>query len=60
MSGLTRDGTIEPVPRDQILKARTGTGETKFSCSADNEQNWQFYPVDPYSAIGSDSGAGLQ
>ena len=31
-------------------QARTGTGEKKKSCSADHEQDWQPYPVDPYSA----------
>ena len=35
MSRLTRDGTAEPVSRDQF--------------SADHEQDWQPYPVDPYS-----------
>ena len=30
-------------------RARTGTGEKHFSCSADHEQNWQPYTVDPYS-----------
>ena len=52
MSRLTRDGTAEPVSRDPILRhARTGTGEYYFPCSADHEQDWQPYPVDPYSAI---------
>ena len=32
-------------------QARTGTGEYYFPCSADHEQDWQPYPVDPYSAI---------
>ena len=31
-----------------------GTGEYYFSCSADHEQDWQPYPVDPYSAICDD------
>ena len=31
-------------------QARTGTGGYSFSCSADHEQDWQLYPVDPYSA----------
>ena len=39
MSTLTRDGTAEPVSRDQILN---------------HEQDWQPYPVDPYSAICDD------
>ena len=32
-------------------QARTGTGKYYFPCSADHEQDWQPYPVDPYSAI---------
>ena len=35
-------------------QARTGTGEYYFSCSYDHEQDWQPYPVDPYSAICDD------
>ena len=36
-------------------RARTGTEEYSFSCSADHEeQDWQPYPVDPYSAICDD------
>ena len=35
-------------------QARTGTGEYYFSCSADHEQDWQPYHVDPYSAICDD------
>ena len=34
--------------------ASTGTGEYYFPCSADHEQDWQPYPVDPYSAICDD------
>ena len=30
-------------------QARTRTGENSFPCSADHEQDWQPYPVDPYS-----------
>ena len=30
-------------------QARTRTGEYYFPCSADHEQDWQHYPVDPYS-----------
>ena len=51
MSRLTRDGTAEPVSRDQILRHGRGQGNINFLCSADHEQNWQPYPVDPYSAI---------
>ena len=51
ISKLTRDGTAEPVSPDQILRARTGTGEYSLSCSGDYEQDWRLDPVDPYSAI---------
>ena len=48
MSRLTRDGTAEPVSRDQLLRHVRGQGNTHFSCSADHEQDWQPNPVDPY------------
>ena len=51
MSRLTRDGTAEPVSRDQILRHARGQGNINVPCSADHEQDWQPYPVDPYSAI---------
>ena len=54
MSRLTRDGTAEPVSRDQILRHARGQGKSHFPCSADHEQDWQPYPVDPYSAICDD------
>ena len=49
MSRLTRDGTAEPVSRGQILRRKRGQENIHFPCSADHEQNWQPYPVDPYS-----------
>ena len=49
MSRLTQDGTAEPVSRDQILRRERGQGNIIFFCSADHEQDWQLYPVDPYS-----------
>ena len=49
MSRLTWNGTAEPVSRDQILKHERGQGNIIFSCSADHVQDWQPYPVDPYS-----------
>ena len=55
MSRLTRDGTAESVSRDQILRHVRGQGNIHFSCSADHEQDWQPYPVDPYSAICDDN-----
>ena len=54
MSKLTRDGTAEPVSRDQFLKHVRGQGNIIFPCSADHEQDWQPYPVDTYSAICDD------
>ena len=51
MNRLTGDGTAEPVSRDQILRRGQGPGNINFSCSADHEQDWQPYPVDPYSAV---------
>ena len=54
MSRLTRDGTAEPISRDQILRHARGQGNIHFPCSADHEQDWQLYPVDPYSAICDD------
>ena len=51
MSRLAQDGTAEPVSRDQILRHVRRQGNIHFPCSADHEQDWQPYPVDPYSAI---------
>ena len=39
---------------DQILRHARGQGNIIFPCSADHEQDWQPYPVDPYSAICDD------
>ena len=49
MSRLTRDGTTEPVSRDQILRRERGQGKQHFRCLVDHVQDWQPYPVDPYS-----------
>ena len=51
MSRLTRDGTAEPVSRDNILRRERGQGNIHFPCSADHEQDWQPYPVDPYTTV---------
>ena len=45
MSKLTRDGTAEPVSRDQILRHERGQEIAHFSCSADDVQDWQPCPV---------------
>ena len=54
MSSLTRDGTAEPVSRDQILRRDQGKGNINFPCSTDHEKDWQPYPFDPYSAVCDD------
>ena len=54
MIRLTRDGTAEPVSRDQILRREQGQENVHIPCSADHEQDWQLYPVDPYSALCDD------
>ena len=54
MSRLRRNGAAEPVSRDQLLRHARGQGNIHFPCSADHEQDWQPYPVDPYSAICDD------
>ena len=54
MSGLTPDGTAEPVSRDQILRRERGQGIIHFPCSADPKQDWQLYPIDPYSTESAD------
>ena len=38
MSRLTRDGTAEPVSRDQILRSERKQGNIHFPCSADYER----------------------
>ena len=54
MDRLTRDGTAEPDSRGPILRRGRGEGNIYFPCSADHEQDWQPYPVDPYSCYMSD------
>ena len=49
MSGLTREGTVETVSRDQILRRNREQGNIHFLCSADHEQDWQPYQAHPYS-----------
>ena len=47
MGKLMRDGTVEPVSRDQFLRRERGQGNIHFPCLADHEQDWQPYLVDP-------------
>ena len=39
ISRLTRDGTAEPVSRDQNLRRERGQGNIYFPCSTDHEQD---------------------
>ena len=41
MGGLTRDGTAEPVSRDQILRRERGRGKFIFSLFSDHKQDWR-------------------
>ena len=41
----------DPASRDQIHRRKRGEGNIFFPCSVDHEQDWQPYPVDPYSAM---------
>ena len=38
-----------PISREQILRRERGQGNIYFPCSADSDQDWQPYAVDPYS-----------
>ena len=52
MSRLTRDtGRLNPSRETKFSGANGDKGIFIFRCSADHEQDWQPYPVDPYSAI---------
>ena len=48
ISRLTRDGTPNP---SRETKSSGANGNGHFPCSADYEQDWQAYTVDPYSAL---------
>ena len=39
----------QTVSRDQIRRHERRQVDIHFPCSADHEQDWQPYPVDPYS-----------
>ena len=53
-SRLTRDGTAEPSRETKFSGTHGDRGIFICLCSADHEQDWQPYPVDPYSAICDD------
>ena len=49
---LPRGATAKPVSRETEFSGANGDREIfSFLCSADHDQDWQPYPVDPYSAI---------
>ena len=48
-----RDGRTR-LARSNSHRRKRGQGNVIFPCSADHEQGWQPYPVDPYSAIWDD------
>ena len=58
MIRLTRTGRRNPSRETKLLGAYGDRGilifPVNFPCSADHEQDWQPYPVDPYSAICDD------
>ena len=54
MSSLNRDGTAEPVSRDQILRRERRQRNIHSPCSAGHERDWQPYLVDPSAAICDD------
>ena len=47
MSRLTRDGTAEPVSRDQILRRERGQGKIIFPVQLTTSRIVQPYPIDP-------------
>ena len=51
---LTWEWNAEPVPQNQILRRERGQRNIHVSCSADHEQDWQPYTVDPYSCYKCD------
>ena len=49
VSRMARNGTAETISREQNLRRESGQGNVNFPCSADQVQDWQPYPLDPYS-----------
>ena len=49
MRRLPREGTAEPLSRDQILRREREQVNIHFLCSSHHEEDWQANPVDPYS-----------
>ena len=53
-AGLRGTGRPNPSRETNFSGANEDRGKNIFPCSADHEQDWQPYPVDPYSAINND------
>ena len=55
-AGAGRDGTgrLNPSRETKFSGAYGDRGILIFTCSADHEQDWQPYPVNPYSALCDD------
>ena len=49
MNRVTLDGTVEPVPRDEILIRERRQETLHFLCLVDHEQDWQPDPIGLYS-----------
>ena len=47
---IEKKQTAKSVSRGQIIRREQGQGNVPFPCQANHEQDWQPYPVDPYSA----------
>ena len=54
MSRLTRDGTVEPVSRDQTLRRERGQEAFIFPVQLTMSRIDKIYPVDPSFAICDD------
>ena len=48
-AGWRGTGLPNPSRETKFSGANGGTGKVHFPCSADHKQDWQPYPVDPYS-----------
>ena len=51
MSRVTRDGMANPSRETTFPGAEADREKKHIPCSADHEQDWQPYRVDPYSAV---------
>ena len=52
---VDRDTPMGDSGRAVYIRRERGQGNIHFPCSADHEQDWQPYPVDPYSCYTCDN-----